>query len=112
LAPVGGPEPKAVTTEPTSASPARTGAAVPTGRFTVYFFSVRPLGRISREWRRLTQRYPDLAGLVLQPTRPIAIPGKGTFYAIEAGTFATRAEAHAVCDRLRSQGQACKVLPL
>jgi hypothetical protein len=96
--------------EPTAVAPARTEAAPSAGRYAIYFFSVRPAARISREWRRLVERHPDLAGLELQTARPVEVPGKGTFYAVEAGAFATRAEAQAVCDRLRSQGRSCRAL--
>ena len=109
-APLGAPVPPDAMAEPIAVAPARTEAAPPAGRFAIYLFSVRPAARVSSEWRRLTERHPDLAGLELRPTRPVAIPGKGTLYRIEAGAFATRAEAQAVCDRLRSRGQACSIL--
>jgi hypothetical protein len=43
------------------------------------------------------------------PVPPVAVPGKGTFYRVAGGAFATRAEAQAACDRLRAGGQYCVV---
>lgn len=82
----------------------------PAGSFALYFFSVRPLARVASEWRRLMERHPELAGLEPRPPRPVDVPGKGTMYSVEAGAFATRAEAQAICDRLRSRDQSCRVL--
>lgn len=82
----------------------------PAGSFALYFFSVRPLARVASEWRRLMERHPELAGLEPRPPRPVDVPGKGTMYPVEAGAFATRAEAQAICDRLRSRDQPCRVL--
>jgi hypothetical protein len=82
----------------------------PAGSFALYFFSVRPLARVASEWRRLMERHPELAGFEPRPPRPVDVPGKGTMYPVEAGAFATRAEAQAICDRLRSRDQPCRVL--
>ena len=109
-APLGAPMPPAAAAGPAAMSPAQAAAASPAGRFAVYFFSVRPLALVSGAWQRLTERHPELAELDLRAPRSVEVPGKGTFYAVEAGAFATRAEAQAVCDRLRPQGQSCKVL--
>jgi hypothetical protein len=109
-APLGAPVPPVVVAEPTTVAPARTEAAPPAGRFAIYFFSVRPLARVASEWRRLMERHPELAGFEPRPPRPVDVPGKGTMYPVEAGAFATRAEAQAICDRLRSRDQPCRVL--
>jgi cell division septation protein DedD len=71
---------------------------------------VRPASQVAVTWRQLADRYPQLAGLQLRPTRPVEVPNVGTLYAVEAGAFETRADAQALCDRLRAQGQSCKVL--
>jgi cell division septation protein DedD len=107
---IGAPEPSAATAELTAAPPARPAEAPSAGRFVVYFFSVRPSARVVSEWRRLTERHPALAGLELQTPRSIDVPGTSTLYAVEAGAFATRAEAQAICDQLRPRGQRCRVL--
>jgi hypothetical protein len=57
----------------------------------------------------MAERFPSLAGLELRPAVPVAVPGKGTFYRVAGGAFATRAEAQAACDRLRAGGQYCEV---
>jgi hypothetical protein len=109
-APPRAPEPVAASAEPSAVPLARTAGAPPAGRFAAYFLSVRPPARVAGEWRRLTERHPELAGLQPRAPRPVQVPGRGTFYAVEAGAFATRAEAQAVCDRLRPRAQACRVV--
>jgi hypothetical protein len=99
------------------AAAARQVAAPPTqatpsgGPFAVYLVSVRPASQVAVVWRQLVERYPELAGLRLRPTRPVEVPNVGTLYAVEAGGLARRADAQAVCDRLRAQDQSCRVLP-
>ena len=99
--------PRAPATRQAAAAP----APGPGGAFAIYLISVRPAAQVAVTWRQLADRYPELAGLQLRPTRPVEVPGVGTLYAVEAGAFETRDDAQALCDRLRAQGQSCRVLP-
>jgi hypothetical protein len=82
--------------------------ATPAGRFALHLYSVPSPAGVADEWRRLTARYPELAGLELREPRAVQVPGRGTMYTVDAGRFATEAEAEAACDRLRSRGQSCR----
>ena len=82
----------------------------PAARFAVHVASVRDPADVPGEWRRLAGRYPSLAGLEPQPPRTVEVPGKGTFHRVLGGAFATRAEAQAVCGRVRSAGGYCAVV--
>jgi hypothetical protein len=107
----GAPKRVVAAAEPAAALPTGTAGAPPAGSFAIYFFSVRPSTRVASEWRLLKERHPDeLADLEPWAPRPVKVSGEGTFYRVEAGAFATKAEAQAVCDRLRSRGQSCRVL--
>ena len=79
-------------------------------RFTLQVAAVRDPASVPSEWRRLTRRYASLAGLEPRAPRSVEIPGKGTFYRVYGGAFATRAEARAACERLRLEGGDCRVV--
>jgi SPOR domain len=80
------------------------------GRFALHLFSVPSPTQVSSEWRHLTERYPELAGLGLREPQAVHDPRRGTMYTVDVGAFATEAEARAVCDGLRSRGRSCKVI--
>src|SRR4051794_2647250 len=96
---------------PATRQAAAAPAPGPGGAFAVYLISVRPAAQVAVTWRQLADRYPELAGLQLRPTRPVEVAGVGTLYAVEAGALETRDDAQVLCDRLRAQGQSCRVLP-
>jgi len=79
------------------------------GRFAIHVASVRDRAAVLTEWQRMAERFPALAGLGLRSPTAVAIPGKGTFYRVAGGAFATHDEAQAACDRLRAAGQYCEV---
>ena len=119
-APEGKPEARSAAPEQPAAVPradvpaAATAAAPevppPAARFAVHVASVRDPADVPGEWRRLAGRYPSLAGLEPQPPRTVEAPGKGVFHRVLGGAFATRAEAQAVCGRVRSAGGYCAVV--
>ena len=79
-----------------------------TGAYAVQLAAVRAADQVSGEWQRLVRRYPDLNGLELQPAQSVEVKGKGTFYRVIAGPLATRAEAQALCARLKKAGAFCR----
>ena len=89
------------------APPAASASAPRAGRWAVQVASVRDRAEAPGVWRRLAARHPDLAGLEPRVPRAVALPGKGTFYRVTGGSFATEAEARVVCDRLRAAGADC-----
>jgi cytoskeleton protein RodZ len=86
---------------------AATTPVPPAGRFAVHVALVRNAADAAGEWQRLARRYSSLADLPVQTPRPVEVSGKGTFYRVLGGEFTTRAEARAVCDRVRSEGGGC-----
>jgi hypothetical protein len=93
-------DPSRATAVAPEAPPRAAGVAIHVG-------SVRDPAEVPGEWQRLTGRYRVLAGLEPQAPRKVEVPGKGVFYRVTGGAFATRAEAQAMCARLRSAGGYC-----
>ena len=93
-------------------SSAATALVPPAERFTVHVALVRNAADAPGEWQRLVRRYSSLASLTPQSPRPVEVSGKGTFYRVLGGEFATRAEARAVCDKVRSEGGGCNEVAL
>ena len=98
----------AVIPAPAAKPPAPAELASPRAQFAIHVASVRALAEVDGEWRRLARRYPSLAGLEPGTPEPVDIPGKGTFYRVIGGAFATRAEAQAACKRLEAEGRDCR----
>jgi SPOR domain len=78
----------------------------------IHVASVRSPAEVPGEWQRLSGRYQVLSGLELQAPTTVKIQGHGTFYRVIGGAFATRAEAQAVCEGLRSAGVYCMIVVL
>jgi tetratricopeptide (TPR) repeat protein len=85
-------------------------ARAPSGRFAVHVASVREPAAVGPEWRRLVGLHPGLAGLQLQPPQSVQIAGRGIYYRVAAGPFASRAQAQEMCNRLKPEGQYCQVI--
>jgi hypothetical protein len=94
----------------TAPPPPISAPAVGNGRFVIHVASVRDPVEVPDEWRRLAKRHPSLAGLALQPPQPIDVPGRGVFYRILLGAFATRAEAQSACISAQAGGGYCAVV--
>jgi hypothetical protein len=69
---------------------AATTPVPPAGRFAVHIALVRNAADAAGEWQRLARRYSSLADLPAQTPRPVEVSGKGTFYRVLGGEFATR----------------------
>ena len=98
---------------PAAERPVASSTAPPSAtRVAVHVASVRHRAEVSGEWQRLAQRYRVLAGLEPQAPRMVEVPGKGIFYRVIGGAFATRAEAQAVCESVRSAKGYCMIIVL
>jgi tetratricopeptide (TPR) repeat protein len=95
---------------PEPSAPAASGRPpAAAGGFAVQVAAVPERGQVAAEWERLAVRFPLLQGLELQAAQSVEVAGKGTFYRVLAGPFGSRAEAEAVCERLRAAGGACRL---
>ena len=93
---------------PPSAEASPGPPVAPAPGFVVQVAAVPRADQVADEWRRLRERYPDLRALELQPAQAIDVAGKGTFYRVIAGPLASKAEAEALCVRLRRAGATCR----
>jgi tetratricopeptide (TPR) repeat protein len=84
-------------------------AAAADSTFALQLAAVPDAGQVGGEWKRLLTRFPPLRELELKAPQSVEVPGKGTFYRVIAGSFATRADAEAMCARLREAGAACRL---
>ncbi|MEL6968143.1 MAG: SPOR domain-containing protein, partial [Pseudomonadota bacterium] len=106
------PAPKAT---PPKATPASDSAAANSGiatgpkpPFAVQIASQRTVDAANRSYRTLSRRYASVLGGKGKDIRPIEIDGRGTFYRVRIPAQ-TRAEANALCRRLKSAGGDCFV---
>jgi len=109
------PPPAAAQSDPigalAAAALAKPGPAstAPSGSYRIQLSAVRTPEAVDPEWARLKHRYADiLSPLKMQATKT-EVPGKGTFYRIEAGPFDQNG-AKAACEHLRGQGLGCFVI--
>jgi hypothetical protein len=82
------------------------------GDFAIQVALVRDPAEGLREWQRLVRHHPALGDLKPRPPRSVGVAGKGIFYGVVGGSFATRAEARAACDRVRWEGGDCREVVL
>ena len=109
------PTPKAVRDEGARApepEPQPAAAAAPAAPFyVVHLASYRKVEDADRGLDELIQRHGDLMdGLELSITR-VEIEGKGTFFRVHAGPFASPEAAAALCDRLSLGAAYCRSTP-
>lgn len=103
------PEPPAAPAAPAEPTPAEPPPRA-AGPYLVHLASFRDPALVPVEWERLKARFPNrLRDLELEPPQPVSIPGRGTYYRVSAGSFATRAAAQAACDEVRAGGGSCWV---
>ena len=105
---------KAKTAEPAAGNlvkpinkPKPTYQAQPTGNFYVQLASIRDSSRASESWGKLTKKHAILNSASYR-TQAADIPGKGTFYRIQAGPM-NKNEAAELCRQVQEQGGSCFV---
>jgi Flp pilus assembly protein TadD len=102
------PEPAPGRARSGSPPPAAPAGAAP--GYTLHLASMSSMEAAHQAWGRLVKKHPSLAALRQLPPPPIEVPGKGTFYRVIGGTFATRAQAEAACRPVRAAGGECAVI--
>jgi hypothetical protein len=87
--------------------PAASSANAAGGGFLVQLASVNSEKLAEREWARLQKAFPDLFGSRELTIEKKDIAGRGTFYRVQTGGYASLDEARAVCGDLKAKKQAC-----
>ncbi|HMR30189.1 MAG TPA: tetratricopeptide repeat protein [Geminicoccaceae bacterium] len=108
-APSGPPAPKPARQASAAAAPT-TPAAAAQGGYAIHLESIRDGDKVEAEWQGLVRKHPSLAGLGLRPALPVEVPGKGTYYRVAAGSFASREEAARACAPIKAAGAYCAIL--
>lgn len=100
----------APTARQASPPPQTGGTAAAPGGFAIHLESIRDRAGVQAEWQGLVKRYPSLGRLPLRPAQAVEVPGKGTFYRVAAGSFASRGEAARACAPVKAAGGYCAIL--
>jgi len=61
-------------------------------------------------WQRIRDAHPDVLGDRTYDIQEADLGERGTFYRVRTGPFPDGAAAKALCEQLRSRGQACVVI--
>lgn len=97
----------------TSPAPtAEPSAAAVTGRFAVHLASMGSQQAALEAAARLRSRHDFLAGIGTLPPQQITIEGRGTFWRVLFGPFASHREAAELCARAKARGTDCFVREL
>ncbi len=92
-------------TPPPAAAPSHAKGA---GGWHVQLGAVRSNEEAQHEWARLQGKYPDLLGsLTLNVQRVDLGGGKGVYFRIQGGPVGERADANALCDKLKALQVGC-----
>ncbi|MDY6407856.1 MAG: SPOR domain-containing protein [Pseudomonadota bacterium] len=62
---------------------------------------------VEKAWKNILQKHKALLSDMSHTIVSVEIAGKGTFYRLQAGKFATRDQAAALCAKLKAQKQDC-----
>ena len=79
--------------------------------FKVQLASLRSENSVKNAWRLIIKNNSDLVGkLTLNIERKDLGTSRGVYYRMQAGSFSTRAEAQALCAKLKARGVSCIVI--
>lgn len=95
----------AVPKPPTKVALASTG-----GRYRVQISSLRSETTVRRSWSAISAQNMDILGNLSLLIERTQVAGRGTFYRMQAGRLQTRAQAGAVCSRLKQRKVSCIVV--
>lgn len=97
------------------AAPPKTAAAAPppkaatNGTYRVQLGSVKSEAEADKEWRRLKAKFGETLSGAGVRYQHVDLGEKGVWYRIQAGPYASKADADAICARLKSAGQGCSL---
>ena len=85
--------------------------AVSAGPYRVQMASLKSRAAVEKNWATLKRRHTDLLGKLELDIQSVQLSGgRGTFYRMQAGPLASRAQANALCASLKSRKQGCIVV--
>ena len=76
------------------------------GDWQIQIMSSPNKGAIEKSWASLVEKHAFLAN-VAHEIESVDLPGKGTFYRLYAGAYADKADADALCNKLKAAGGSC-----
>lgn len=76
----------------------------------VQISAVKNEAEAAREWGRLQKRFPQELGALKYRTQRVDLPGKGTFYRVQAGPVASHEAAKSLCTKLTAKKQGCIIV--
>ncbi|MBR4931514.1 MAG: SPOR domain-containing protein [Alphaproteobacteria bacterium] len=77
------------------------------GEWKVQLFSSNNKSAVETAWKRILFKHKALLSDMSYKIESAKITGKGTFYRLKVGQFASRDMAAALCDKLKAQKQDC-----
>jgi len=86
--------------------PPASPAATPKGAFVLQIGSYKSEAEASASWQAYKSSHPAAAAFASDIKRA-DLPGKGTWFRLRIGSFATTADALALCSKLKKSGGAC-----
>lgn len=93
--------------DPGAADAAAKSAA--SGAFVVQIGAYKQDAEAAGQWQSLKKKHGDLLGSLKPDIKRVDLGEKGVWYRLRVGPFATRADAIAKCEVLRSRGGSCIV---
>jgi len=89
----------------------KTPKLMKSGRFRVQISSLRSRVDVRKSWKSLQQRHSNLLGKLALNIEPVRLSGgRGTYYRMQAGALASRAQATALCGKLKQRKLSCIVV--
>ena len=76
------------------------------GTWQIQLMSSPNKAAVEKSWKTMSAKYKILSGLPHEVSS-VDLGAKGTYYRLKAGSFATKAEAAALCGKLKAAGGSC-----
>lgn len=96
------PAPEAKEAAPAAAK----GKTIAKGAWQIQLMSSPNRAAVEKSWKTMSAKYKMLSGLPHEVSS-VDLGAKGTYYRLKAGSFATKAEAAALCGKLKAAGGSC-----
>ena len=95
----------------TAATTTTTQTVAVTDNSQIQLAALKSEAEASKAWKKILAKHNDLLGDLTAHIVRADLGAQGIYYRVQAGPFADKASAKAVCDKLKGQGQPCLVKP-